>query len=273
MLSSRKKHKNPPGFTLLELLVVIAIMIFIATVATVNYMGAARAAGYTAGQTAILGNLQLAHQRACLDAAPVYFCILNPTNYIIVRAGGTITDPQYPDGDLSPTPAAGQGFVLYDLYSDLSGLSSSGSVFNMTRSLSPGGTRIPPYLFWQVESKPHYGNSAYAMHVLPAPGPGSTLMSQSTDWQSGDQYGFPLHAVQQTPQGFYLSVKTAPPALDHFNIKFMPDGTASSEAPTTDNQGHACACVFYLTEKLREGAGDAGHYTFDVSLGGKIMSE
>jgi prepilin-type N-terminal cleavage/methylation domain-containing protein len=154
------------GFTLMELLIVIAIMIFVSSIAVVNYFGAVRASSYSAGQKTILGALQLARQRACLDAAPTYFYILDATNYMIVRRGGVIIASSSGDGALPSdyrvqiTPNA---CVLYDAYTDLSSMVGADAVTigNMEEIINLDASPPIRGQIWKVEAS-HKENTATA---------------------------------------------------------------------------------------------------------------
>ncbi len=219
-----QKPARSTGFTLLELLIVISMMIFITTIAVMNYFGAMRSAGFTAVGNDIFNSLLMARQRACIDNKPVVFYLNDTTNFVLLEAGGTIT--QIINPDTYPNAPSGSR-VFCNLYDDFFG-SSNMTLVNMDRPGSAAGV-------WLVESDnipvpgidssgnpTTYPVQAYKLHVTNSP--------PTSQWQADDRYGTSIFAPQILPKGFVF----LQPAGN--SVTFKPDGTVESylqEPPLT----------------------------------------
>ena len=205
-------RKQDRGFTLLELLIVIAMMIFISTIAVVNYFGVTRAASYSAISTNVFNALLTARQRACLDNKTVYFYLQNNTNFVLQESFGTIAGID-PDGGTG-------GYIFYDPYVSSLSFQSNSVLLNID---VPGSGAI----VWQ--SSP--GN--YTIHGIDANGNAvsysttacelfvtNNSASASFTWSIGNHYGMQLYAPQTLPKGFVFSPQGA-----GNSIAFLPDGT------------------------------------------------
>jgi prepilin-type N-terminal cleavage/methylation domain-containing protein len=205
------------GFTLLELLVVVTIMIFITLIVVLNYFGGTRSAGYAAANRNVFDALMLARQRACMDGSRTFLCLLDSTNYVIVRSVSTISA-------IVPGDSVGE---LHDYYADLAAYQSA----NYTSNTFVLVNMDRPNLFanlakvtcgsWQVTN--HWGQHNIEMNKLAV---SNTVVA---NWQPGDRYGIELHTRQALPPGFYFcqapngNVSSTPIVSDV--VKFNPDGT------------------------------------------------
>jgi prepilin-type N-terminal cleavage/methylation domain-containing protein len=204
------------GFTLLELLVVVTIMIFITLIVVLNYFGGTRSAGYAAANRNVFDALMLARQRACMDGSRTFLCLLDSTNYVIVRAISSISGTKANDGD-------GPGDALYDYYADVANYGSN-TIVNMDR---PG---VNAFVWKIVNSTAYMTNfnfytAGYDIQCT------KLFVSNAVlaNWQPGDRYGIELHTRQALPPGFYFcqapngNVSSTPIVSDV--VKFNPDGT------------------------------------------------
>ena len=203
------------GFTLLELLVVVTIMIFITTLATMNYFGAVRTGGYTTVSHNVFNTLLMARQRACIDNKAVYVYLLDTTNFVLQEAFGTIA--------LIENDSFAGGYKFYDPYVEADAFSANRILIDIDH---PGAGAI----IWQAEtlsqSTPNVDITGFtntvsipscALHVTNDPS--STL--PFTAWQVGDHYGNTIYSPQMLPKGFVFNAPAPPCVFAVFN----PDGT------------------------------------------------
>ena len=226
----RTKLQRRAGFTLLELLVVITMMIFITTIAAMNYFGAMRAAGYTAVSNTVFNSLLMARQRACLDNKQVYLYLLDPTNYVMMEAFGTLAKVDNPDTS-SNAPSGSQEF--YDPYVDATAFSANMTILDID---APGTGAI----VWRATTSTFPANNyidatgqpispsipACSLHVTNNP----TCPGNFANWKAGDRYGTPIFASQMLPKGFAFSNDTDPPVAlpSQVMVLFQPDGTVDT---------------------------------------------
>jgi len=198
------QQRRSAGFTLLELLIVITMMIFITTIALVNYFGVMRAAGYATISNNVFSALLMARQRACIDNKPVFFYLLDTTNYVLQESIGTITSIPYPGGagNLEGNTPPGGGVVFYDQYGSPP-VQSNSVIVNMDNPAEPAAT------VWKAVP-----NTPFELHVL---------LTSSAGWndngRNNDHYGTELFARQMLPKGF--SFQQSPGT----KVIFQPDGT------------------------------------------------
>ena len=248
------------GFTLLELLVVITMMVFITTIAAMNYFGAMRSAGYSAVSNDVFNALLMARQRACVDNKPVYFYLLNATNYVIMESFGTIAkvDTNAPAGTFPG------GLTFFDPYVEASAFRSNMTLINIDL---PGSGAI-------VCANPETGtldtsnvnaSGGWILYQMPACELHVTnnLSCASFAWNKGDRYGTPIFAIQMLPKGFAFS--KIPPTLlqGQAMVLFQPDGTVDI---TGDNLQ-----LFYVVEMLKP---DTTHTVkFSIFPNGQISQQ
>jgi len=177
-------------------------MIFITTIALVNYFGVMRAAGYATISNNVFNSLLMARQRACIDNKPVFFYLLDTTNYVLQESIGTITDI---DGALETDTPPGGGVVFRDRYGSPP-VQSNSVIVNMDNPAEPAAT------VWKVEERDL--QHRFVIHVL---------LTSSAGWndngRNNDHYGTELFARQMLPKGF--SFQQSPGT----KVIFQPDGT------------------------------------------------
>ena len=216
-----KTESQRAGFTLLELLIVIAMMIFITTIAAVNYFHASRAYSYTTAGNTIFNALQMARQRACIDNKAVYFFLTDTNSFVLQESVGTISSV---NAESDPTQPNGK--IFYDNYSDASAFASNSVLIDIDQ---PGSGA----LVWKAETGTntiHNGwidannnaidanYSSCVLHVTNNPA------CDFSKWAVGDHYGVSIFALQLLPKGFTFQ-QTSPT-----KIVFMPDGTVDLSA-------------------------------------------
>jgi len=184
------------GFTLLELLVVVSIMIMITTITLVNVFGMMRGASYAAISTGITNALLLGRQRACMDNKPVYFYLLNATDYVLREPIGTINKAD--------------NTTLYDYYGDASGLSNA-VIANMTDGTASTVTVV-------VLNK----NPVEWKLFIGAVG--------TWNPSGGDQYGVEVFGQQKLPKGFSFTTPVPTPSLscNARSVIFQSDGSVDT---------------------------------------------
>jgi prepilin-type N-terminal cleavage/methylation domain-containing protein len=214
------------GFTLLELLVVVTIMIFITLIVVLNYFGGTRSAGYAAANRNVFDALMLARQRACMDGCRTFLCLLDSTNYVIVRSIGTISD-------VKPSDSVGQ---LHDYYSDLAayaGATNGIMLVNMTRPSVTGTLKNATCQSSLITNYyDYFGNFNADISKIAVTTP------NIADWHPGDTYGIELHTRQALPAGFYFcdvddtgKPQGSPPThVTYAEVRFRPDGTLDSNS-------------------------------------------
>jgi len=251
------------GFTLLELLVVVSMMIFITTIAAVNYFGVMRAAGYTAVSNDVFNALLMARQRACIDNKPVYFYLLDATNYVMMESFGTLARVDNPDAS---SGALGGSQEFYDQYVDSTAFSSNMTLLDID---APGTGAI----VWKAESGTLgasnvnasgvltlYSVPACFLHVTNNP----ACTGDFSKWTAGDHYGTPIFATHMLPKGFAFSlIQTTPDYLQkQAMVLFQPDGTVDI---VNNLKG------FMVFETLKK---DSAHtVTFSISSNGAITQQ
>jgi prepilin-type N-terminal cleavage/methylation domain-containing protein len=209
------------GFTLLELLVVISMMIFITTIAVMNYFGAMRTAGYNAVSNDVFNALLMARQRACLDNKPVYVYLIDTTNYVLLESFGTAA---IVETDLSAP--SGPGKILYDQYNDVSGFVSNSIIVDIDNlgtgaiAWSTGTAHSPTNTFFiNGDGTPVLNTLNYStIYVTNNPA------CNNFNWKSGDRYGVTVFAPQMLPKGFEFVTPSTPGQ----SIVFNPDGTVNA---------------------------------------------
>lgn len=221
-----KTESQRAGFTLLELLIVIAMMIFITTIAAVNYFHASRAYSYTTAGNTIFNALQMARQRACVDNKAVYFYLTDTNSFVLQESSGTLSSISSGNDTTTPTDPSR---IFYDNYSDASSFRSNSLLVDINQ---PGVSAI----VWLAETKPIPGSAGVdpttgnpvscdqqtcVLHVTNNP----TATYDVTHWKIGDQYGIALTTVQLLPKGFTFHNTKSP---KDSKIIFLPDGTADS---------------------------------------------
>ena len=239
------------GFTLLELLIVITMMIFITTVTVMNYSGAMRAAGYSAVSNDVFSSLLQARQRACLDNKPVYFYLLDGTNYVLQEALGTVAHIDPID---TAYPSMLGSKVFYDPYFDASAFSSNTPLIDIDR---PGTGAI----VWMVQAGNNmqmtnpvtlalYPIAACMLHVT------NNLSCDFSHWQEGDHYGASLFAPQMLPKGFVFTPDPLTLSQTQRLVLFQADGSVD----TTD----------YLSQLVVQEVISGKQMKFTISSNGKI---
>lgn len=200
------------GFTLLELLVVITIMIFIATIAVMNYFGVMRVFGFSAATSNVLNTLRMARQRACLENKTTIFYLQDATNYVVQVAYGTITRI---DSGSSP--------IFWD--SDISeGVSSNETLLNLDH---PGATAtfassIPGNLGMSNV------NASGVMENYTVPAIAYNNVSASGTWNVGDRYGILAFTPVTLPNGLVFDPDPTAGSSTHRMAIFNGDGTINT---------------------------------------------
>lgn len=246
---ARREVRRRAGFTLLELLVVITMMIFITTIAVVNYFGVMRTGGYAAVSNDVFNMLLMARQRACLDNKPVYFYLLDSTNYVIQEAFGTIAG-------ISPMTDSDGYNVYYDKYEDLSSYSGTNvnmSILNMDR---PGSVALVKAIKGGIIANggtnpvtgEKYDIPAYSLHLQP-----------TGTWQPGDRYGAELFARQMLPKGFVFEPDPLSVAQNQRVVVFLADGSVDTVNGLS---------TVVVREKI--GSAATNRVTFTIQPNGKV---
>jgi type II secretory pathway pseudopilin PulG len=201
------------GFTLLELLIVISMMIFITTIAVMNYFGAMRSAGYTAVSSDVFSALVMARQRACINGQPVIVYLRDATNYVFLAPMGTITMiTAGVDSDDGRT-------VFWDQYGSPK-LAQSNLIVNMNNprytakvESAADDTTLPLRSYVNVDgifdSVAGVRGGKIVVNLSPPP----------IGWNEGDQYGTEVLSPSILPKGFVFETPTPNSVL------FRPDGT------------------------------------------------
>jgi type II secretory pathway pseudopilin PulG len=238
------------GFTLLELLVVVTMMIFITTIAVMNYFGAMRTAGYNAVSNDVFNALLMARQRACIDNKPVYVYLIDTTNYVLLESFGTAAIVAN-----EASAPGGNGKVLYDQYNDVSGFLSNSIIVDIDNlgtgaiSWSTGTAPSPTntYLINGDGSLVPDNLNYSTIHVTNNPA------CDFSGWKPGDRYGATIFAPQMLPNGFVF----VSPSTPGQSIVFSPDGTVKAGISS-----------LVVQETLK---GDTTHQiTFSIDPSGKI---
>ena len=217
---ARQKPARSAGFTLLELLIVISMMIFITTIAVVNYFGSMRAHSYAAISNNIFNTLLMARQRACLDNKAVYFYLCNSNTFALQESIGTITDVS-PSGYIDPNAPSGASVVFYDRYGAPSTWSNA-TIVNMRNGYTATVWKCSydlnscdsSYVYSDGSTTNYIKNlSAWGLHVY---------LTDSSGWNVTDPYGTALFAPQILPKGFVFVQNAGN------SIIFNPDGTVDT---------------------------------------------
>jgi prepilin-type N-terminal cleavage/methylation domain-containing protein len=195
------------GFTLLELLVVITMMIFITTIAVMNYLGVMRGAGWTTLSSNIRNTLLMARQRACLDNKPVVFYLLDKTNYVVQIAHGTVAKIDHG----TPQTFWDQEAVLGDTNAPLLNLDRPGATATISGT-APGNLSLSNVNASGVMQTYHVAALRY------------TVVTNGY-WAEGDRYGIQAFTPLTLPKGFEFTPDPLSVSAGQRMVLFQPDGT------------------------------------------------
>ncbi len=225
--SASTPHGTRTGFTLFELLVVITIMIFISTIAVMNYIGVMRGAGFTTASSNIFNALLMARQRACLDNKPVVLYLLDKTNYVVQIAYSSVARIDalsVAERAVHPTPGCKK---FWDPDQIATPADTNTPLLNLDR---PGATAT---LVCMPDFVPATDSTSMIISNVNTSGELQQYRIAALryyvvlngDWAAGDRYGVQAFTPLSLPKGFEFFPNPLSVSASQRMVLFKPDGT------------------------------------------------